>query len=528
MAALAELTAAILLLSSSDNFLEKFDWSDPLKGVKGSLKLCILQCAHLGIPPPPHSQKELEATGSSRLPRGNEAASILAHGFQPVTCQCTSPLLQIVPSAPSSSESFGQTASASTRSAQSENRALELQRRRGDNAVKSEDYLDLVGMDDERGEGGDRGYESFRSSRIPSHQDSPSKRMTMAARRESAMSTQSSQSGRSPAVIQGPSSLSFPEKPSNLRETPHAAALSGPRFHQNGMAGGDAMPTSAGAVQGTRPVAVPEEAVQAVTDADIQTLDLLVENGTLVDVNGEDSRGDTLLCIAVKHNKFKSVLWLCNNRANVRQRGRDNYLPVGMSNDLGHRGLSKFLGIWSDIAESCPLHLAALQGDETSLSAAISANPGGVDAPEPFGQHAPLHLAVKQQHFKCTQLLIQAKANLNLKHPLSQETPLATAVLLRNDALIMVLLQHGALPSHHLGKPLTSWAADRGCSNRVMDILLSLPSQQLLNAQSPAPDDETFPLDKAASGEKSRGIMVMLRMHHVCATSSRLCTATSS
>jgi hypothetical protein len=223
---------------------------------------------------------------------------------------------------------------------------------------------------------------------------------------------------------------------------------------------------------------VPEMAVLAVKESHLEALDLMVENGQLEGVNGKNAAGDTLLCIAVKHNRFKSVLWLCNNGADIHARGRGGHLPLNIAEQLGHKGLEKFLSVWSNIALNSPLHLASLQGSMRGLRLALPTAQGMINAAEPFGHHTPLQLAVKQQHFECAELLISHKANLDLHHPLSLETPLATAVLLHNDALVMLLIQKGAKPKNHLNKSLSSWAVDRNCSKRIVDILLACERSQ--------------------------------------------------
>lgn len=218
---------------------------------------------------------------------------------------------------------------------------------------------------------------------------------------------------------------------------------------------------------------VPDVAVLAVRESHLEALDLMVENGELEDVNGKDATGDTLLCIAVKPNRFKSVLWLCNNGADIHTRGRGGRLPLSIAQQLGHKGLEKFLSVWSNIALNSPLHLAALQGNLRGLQLALSTSQVMINSAEPFGHHTPLQLAVKQQHFECAELLIQRKANLDLQHPLSLETPLATAVLLHNDALVMLLIQGGATIKNHLNRPLAIWAVDRQCSERIVNIILA-------------------------------------------------------
>ena len=223
---------------------------------------------------------------------------------------------------------------------------------------------------------------------------------------------------------------------------------------------------------------VPEIAVLAVKESHLEALDLMVENGELESVNGKNAAGDTLLCIAVKHNRFKSVLWLCNNGADIHARGRGGHLPLNIAEQLGHKGLEKFLSVWSNIALNSPLHLASLQGNMRGLRLALPTSQSMINAAEPFGHHTPLQLAVKQQHFECAELLISHKADLHLHHPLSLETPLATAVLLHNDALVMLLIQKGAKTKNHLNKSLSSWAVDRNCSKRIVDILLACERSQ--------------------------------------------------
>ncbi len=218
---------------------------------------------------------------------------------------------------------------------------------------------------------------------------------------------------------------------------------------------------------------LPEGAVQAATDGNIDMLDRLIDEGKLLHVDGRDAKGDTLLCLAVKNGQFKAVRWLCNHRADVLTKGRDGIPPTQLAEGLGQKNISRFLTVWSHVANTSALHLAALQGNAADMVRIVRTWKRDLDEIETYGQHTALQLAVKQQHVECAKLLVMSRADVNKRHPLSLETPIVTAVLHNNEKLVQLLLSHGADSAEtYMGKPLARWARDRESAPSITEMLI--------------------------------------------------------
>jgi ankyrin repeat protein len=218
---------------------------------------------------------------------------------------------------------------------------------------------------------------------------------------------------------------------------------------------------------------LPDGAVQAATHGDVDGLDRLIDEGKLLNVDGRDAKGDTLLCLAVKNGHFKVVRWLCDHRADVHIKGRDGMMPTQLAEGLGQRNISRFLTVWSHVASTSSLHLAALQGNAADMVRIVRNWTRELDEVETYGQHTALQLAVKQQHVECAKLLIMSRADVNKRHPLSLETPIITAVLHDNEKLVNLLVNHGAdRAESYMGKPLARWAKERGSQPEIIEMLV--------------------------------------------------------
>ncbi|MCB1132642.1 MAG: ankyrin repeat domain-containing protein [Verrucomicrobiae bacterium] len=181
-------------------------------------------------------------------------------------------------------------------------------------------------------------------------------------------------------------------------------------------------------------------------------------------------------CNLAKFNRTRSLAFLFEQGVQVDLRERDSfhYTPLMYAVEYGEPGTVRFLLDHGadvnalDNRKVSPLFIASWHGRSEVVSLLIDrgadlefSSPHIDDRDRRLDLGTALHGAARQGHMHIVKLLLDRGANINAVSPAMQQTPLTTALTVRNDQLAEELLIRGAdpnLPRSGIVNPLRQMA----------------------------------------------------------------------
>jgi hypothetical protein len=174
------------------------------------------------------------------------------------------------------------------------------------------------------------------------------------------------------------------------------------------------------------------ELAKAVRDENVKRINSEISKNKALILYKESRFGNTLLHMAVKTMKYKSVQALCTLGANPNiQNTYNGTSPLMEASDIGHGG---------------PMGNFRTDGRFLKLLLKYGGNPNLEEKGERrsgnFNRRTPLLIACKKGVLEYVKILVDAGANINYTNEYRQ-FPLNSAVFSENPNVVLYLLEHG-------------------------------------------------------------------------------------
>ncbi|MBA0770561.1 hypothetical protein Gotri_019182 [Gossypium trilobum] len=210
--------------------------------------------------------------------------------------------------------------------------------------------------------------------------------------------------------------------------------------------------------------------VQLVMDGSMERIREVLElsDPTWKLADSVDSRGQTLLHIAITQRRPDIVRLLLEFEPDVEFRCRSDSTPLGAAASCGEELIVELLLAHNASTERCessrwgPVHLAAAGGHVEVLRLLLFKG-ANIDSLTNDGNTA-LHLAVKAGRKDCVRLLLANGSKPDVRNTRNGDTPLHIAARLGDEQTVKLLLQKGAYKDNRnkAGKAAYDVAAEHG------------------------------------------------------------------
>ncbi|KAL8731710.1 MAG: hypothetical protein Q9181_004209 [Wetmoreana brouardii] len=197
-----------------------------------------------------------------------------------------------------------------------------------------------------------------------------------------------------------------------------------------------------------------------------------------IDFGSENGLSAPSIVRAAQAGSVVEVEMLLNQGADVeaihRQSGRN---ALAVASHCGNEGVVRLLLQYGatvdtrDASAFCPSHLAAMRGHYGVMELLLQEH-ARIDEPGPNGE-TPLRIASDKGYLEVAELLLRAKAKVNARDKKRLSTPLHTAAMNGDEAMIDLLIRHGAHLEVKDGELMTPlhYACEAG-KDRVVALLL--------------------------------------------------------
>ncbi|KAL8687748.1 MAG: hypothetical protein Q9218_006172 [Villophora microphyllina] len=206
-----------------------------------------------------------------------------------------------------------------------------------------------------------------------------------------------------------------------------------------------------------------------------------LENSThaSIDFGSENGLSAPSLVRAAQAGSVVEVEMLLNQGADVesihQQSGRN---ALAVASHCGNESVVRLLLQYGasvdtpDASSFCPSHLAAMRGHYGVMELLLQEH-ARIDEPGPNGQ-TPLRIASDKGYIEVAELLLRAKAKVNARDKKRMSTPLHTAAMNGDEAMIELLIRHGAHLEAKDGELMTPlhYACEAG-KDRAVNLLLN-------------------------------------------------------
>ncbi len=229
----------------------------------------------------------------------------------------------------------------------------------------------------------------------------------------------------------------------------------------------------------------------------------------------QDSTGATPLHYATREGRLANAEWLLKHGVPINTKTNEDETALLQVARTPHTQMVPFLlsqGANPEAKDKLgynALHLAVRFAQDEMQKTLLSLNDFNVNATANFGS-TPLHLAIANQDYNSTLLLLEHGANVNQASQ-SDTTPLQLALILQNPRIAQVLLEHGADPNKNNNQdfsPMQLAACLRepeGCFD-ILRILIAKGAK----VDSVRREDKTTPLMQAVLARNMMAVSILL------------------
>ncbi|KAI4103194.1 MAG: hypothetical protein L6R37_003948 [Teloschistes peruensis] len=221
-----------------------------------------------------------------------------------------------------------------------------------------------------------------------------------------------------------------------------------------------------------------------------------LENSTnaSIDFGSENGLSAPSLVRAAQAGSVVEVETLLNQGADIesihQQSGRN---ALAVASHCGNESVVQLLLRYGanvntpDVSSFCPSHLAAMRGHYGVVELLLQEH-ARIDEPGPNGE-TPLRIASDKGYIEIAELLLRAKAKVNARDMKRMSTPLHTAAKNGDEAMIDLLIRHGAHLEAKDGELMTPlhYACEAGRDRAVLLLLNRKANIEVLGRRGMTP-----------------------------------------
>jgi ankyrin repeat protein len=213
---------------------------------------------------------------------------------------------------------------------------------------------------------------------------------------------------------------------------------------------------------------------------DEELLDLLLENGMSVNINGKFPNECPIIFSAVKYGNMRAFKKLYEKGANIRETCRHGFGETPLQTAIYYQQIEimeyllnlKLSPNEKDWTGKSALILACNTDNDLIINMLLDRG-AELEYVGYFGK-SPLMYAVQYKHYIAAETLIKRKAKVNAKSKYG-ETPLTLAIANNDYAMIKLLVENGANPKFiYQSKNLAQYAEEQEASPAVVQYLKKL------------------------------------------------------